>query len=181
MRSDRSVGMEGAWYVRRNDGVRGLYPAGAIAQDLVLGRLDSSAEVSRDGVQWVPLMPERTFVRGAIPSAGTSGMGEDDWITERLRAHARWADERTGHERRSLESGEGLQRRQGRDRRQASSRSRRLPHAVRATLAGAGNDRLVATLIGLLALACVAALLSLGGVNPIPVKLHAPALIQPSD
>lgn len=104
-----------AWYVRRNNQIKGPFPAGQIAQSLILGRFSLQDEVSLDRQDWkrisnVPvLVPE---VLKADP--------DDEEAQERLKAARRWADERrswhkSSEEHRESEGDETLEYRQHRE------------------------------------------------------------------
>jgi hypothetical protein len=110
--SDTEAGRDRTlWYVRRSDEVRGPFPAAQVARHIVLGRVRLGDEVSRDGVQWMPLgdRPE------LLPAALREASDEDTLWRLRLRE-----DERSGLDRRAgqVVPPEIAERRSGRERRQ---------------------------------------------------------------
>jgi hypothetical protein len=115
------------WYVRQQSGVSGPFPTAALAQDLLLGRLAFDVSVSTDGVHWVRACE--------VPALSPRQAGPEDWGEQRLRAARRWADQRSGRDRRQS-NGADLSRghQRGSDRRQSPAPSRdsvapRTPHS----------------------------------------------------
>jgi hypothetical protein len=90
------------WYVTKDGQVRGPFPEGALVQDRLVGRIGDADLVSPDQADWKPFAswPElaETLV-SAVPPA--SGDGEDQWAAERNQARMRWADQRSGQDRRA--------------------------------------------------------------------------------
>ncbi len=110
--SDTEAGKDRTlWYVRRSDEVRGPFPAAQVARHIILGRVRLGDEVSRDGLQWMPLgdRPE------LLPAALRQASDEDTLWRLRLRE-----DERSGLDRRAgrVVPPEIAERRSGRERRQ---------------------------------------------------------------
>jgi hypothetical protein len=87
--------VRGLWHVRLAGAVRGPFPTAAIAQDLVLGRLPSDVEVSGDMVAWTPAAETDGFSCLRLPRQA------DAWAVERREALRRWADQRSGQDRRA--------------------------------------------------------------------------------
>lgn len=83
------------WYIRRKKDVRGPFPAAAIAQYLILGRLQQSDEVSMDKLTWQCIVdvPELT------PEVMTRDQNDPKNRSD-LEAAQLGADERAGGERR---------------------------------------------------------------------------------
>lgn len=110
--SDTEAGKDRTlWYVRRSEQVRGPFLAAQVARHIILGRVRLGDEVSRDGVEWVPLgdRPE------LLPPALREASAEDTLWQLRLRE-----DERSGLDRRAgqVVPPEIAERRSGRERRQ---------------------------------------------------------------
>jgi hypothetical protein len=137
------------WYVRSPDGGRqGPFPAAAVAQDLAVGRLPADVLVSADCINWVRAAETEAFADLLQPDAS------DAWAEERRRALRRWADERTGRERRTHPAIAGT-RRAGGDRRQGGDdwsrppRTGRLPRHGRAWVVIGGLALLLGGLVAL--------------------------------
>lgn len=103
------------WYTKRNQEVRGPFPAAQIGQYLILGRLKLLDEVSVDQQRWISLhhLPE------LIPEE-LSANPDDPQAMERLHLARQRADERTGRDRRDGKpAGEFAERRSGQERRES--------------------------------------------------------------
>ena len=81
--------MSRPFYIRRNNQVKGPFPAGQIAQALLIGRFRLSDEVSIDREEWqlIESLPE------LVPDV-LRGDPDDPETSQRLAAARRWADER---------------------------------------------------------------------------------------
>lgn len=105
------------WYIRQRGGKAGPYPAGLIRRFVLLRRLDESDEISRDGEQWLRLSSHPELIPDVLKA------DRDDPIAqERLIKARRWADERSGDDRRLFEERGGELQRE-----QRSHLDRRLP------------------------------------------------------
>lgn len=180
MQADSHFHPDGAWFVRKGTSVRGLFPFGAIMQDLRLGRLDLFAEISKDGERWTPLgahpdLLPQSMLRERIANAS-------DWASERLCAGMRWADERSGRDRRAFASPQKVA-----DRRDVSDRRRDPAQCARPKVDDARGarrhprDTLVASVLGVVLLLGILAIFASGFANPIPVRLHLPGVTSQSD
>ncbi len=170
------------WYIRKEEGrVRGPYPTGALVQDRLVGRLADTDLISLDQDDWRPLAgwPElvEAISLSMAPPAGTDPGG---WVAERTYARVRWADQRSGEDRRedspSPEASEASRRQSEADRRAAPTPPplKRAPRSgKRADLFGANLPiwGLVAVLLGLVALIGVLVYL-FGPVNPVAVQIR---------
>lgn len=81
-----------AWYIRcQQNEIKGPFPKGQIAQEILLGRYKLDCEVSHDKEEWLPLrrVPE------LIPDV-LKGDRSDPQFNEKVAAARRWADERRG-------------------------------------------------------------------------------------
>jgi len=76
-------------YVRRDNRVQGPFPAGQIAQCLLIGRFRLSDEVSEDRETWQPIRSRDDLIPDVL-----KGDPQDPAFQERLQAARRWADER---------------------------------------------------------------------------------------
>jgi hypothetical protein len=119
------TGRHSRWHVRRRGRALGVFPAGAIDDFLLLGRLDGDDEASDDGVHWQRLreLPEfRAVLRD--PQQHTEDALGKAWHDERIQAARRWADERSGTDRRSatVPTPEQIEQRSGGDRRTGRER-----------------------------------------------------------
>ena len=93
--------MPNLWYVVSAGQVRGPFPAGALIQDRLLGRIEPEDLVSPDRENWQPFSSWPNLVEGFESLKAAQSSGADGWEVERAKARARWADERVGSERRS--------------------------------------------------------------------------------
>jgi hypothetical protein len=85
--------------------VTGPFPHQVVAQHVLLGRLDPSAEVSMDQLEWQPLETVRElFPAELLQIQAENDPGRKQWLEERIKAAHRWADERTHQDRRQYES-----------------------------------------------------------------------------
>lgn len=187
--------MSSRWYVSKSGQVRGPFPTGALVQDWLVGRITDANLVSLDQEDWKPfgscaeLVEAVTAESGTVgsvkgpPSAATPGEPES-WVAERTHARVRWADQRSGEDRRGMSSdpdnpdanvSDPYPQRPG-DRRAArndrpSTRQARLGR--RAGLFGAELPiwLLVVALLALAALVAVVVHL-FGAVNPVTVRFH---------
>jgi len=175
------LGLSSLWYVSKQGHVRGPFPTGALVQERLLGRLGDDDLVSSDRSQWLrfALWPELAAAfEAATPAASTPEA--EAWASERAKARMRWADERTGQDRRSeLPESTELQaqgRRGGPERRleggSALPLRERRPRHIAALF---GAEVPVWVLIGIVVV--VAGILGLlayvfGPVNPVPVKFR---------
>lgn len=170
--------MPNRWYVKKDGQTRGPYPAGAVVQDRLVGRLTDADLVSVDQTEWKPFgdWPELVHAMTASP-LHSGGSEHDSWLAERNNARARWADQRSGEDRRAAESAaddiSSNRRETESDRRAADSalKRRERPAVRRGFGANVPVWALVATL--LLIAALVAVLVSkFGAVNPVAVRLR---------
>ena len=169
--------MPNLWYVRKAGGVEGPFPAGALVQDRLLGRLDPNDLVSSDRENWQPFdaWPQLKAALQALENLPATDP-QPGWNVERAKARARWADQRAGTERRSQPAGGAVvdshnQRHGEGDRRGTSAAHASRQSRPRPLL---GRDRsLLKLLIGLLLLAAVTGLMLwlFGPVNPIRVRV----------
>ncbi len=154
------------WYVRRGDTSAGPFPIEALRQEQVLGRLAGVEGISPDGAQWFAPSQLQNVL-----SESTSSQGLDDWSRERARARQRWAEQRSGIERRkSLRTPEP-------DRR-AFPITVRAPAMRRDEVATAGAERATAFIALLLVAAVVLCATVYGTSNPVPVNLDVRPLSQ---
>ena len=172
--------MSSLWYVSKQGHVRGPFPTGALVQDRLLGRLGDDDLVSSDRSQWLRFAswPELAAALEAASPPASSPEAEA-WASERAKARMRWADERTGQDRRSeLPESTQLQahgRRGGPDRRLEGGTTPLRDRRQRHVAALFGAEVPVWVLIGIVVvLAAILGLLAyvFGPVNPVPVKLR---------
>lgn len=153
------------WFVRRNDLVTGPYPLGALAQEQALGRLGGATSISADGSRWLGVDRLRGMA-GAQAHAETA----DDWSRQRAMARTRWADQRTGVDRRNQGSSALGDRRLGKER-------RTLPLTARASAprrgeaAHASAERGVMRIVLLLIAAVTIGAALYGTSNPVAVTI----------
>jgi len=96
------------WYVRREGKLLGPHPRQVVIDCLLLGRFGWDDPATQDGRQWQALKLYPEILSALEPSARTSAViaGEPlpvSWHNERVAAARRWADERTGIDRRTGE------------------------------------------------------------------------------
>lgn len=77
------------WYLRRNDVVRGPFPAGLISRYVLLGRIKTHDQLSSDGQTWKSI----TELPSLIPDVMRADLN-DPQARQRLLAARRWANER---------------------------------------------------------------------------------------
>ncbi|MFN7751593.1 MAG: pentapeptide repeat-containing protein [Pseudomonadota bacterium] len=101
-------GRQPLWYVRRHGREHGPHPRRVVVDGLLLGRFEASDLASLDRVQWQPLhaFAELSCAQDGPPAAAVVPAGEgrdpeDEWDGERRAAARRWADERSGRDRRT--------------------------------------------------------------------------------
>ena len=170
--------MPNRWYVKKDGQTRGPYPSGAVVQDRLVGRLADADLISADQIEWKPFnaWPELVHALTASPSHA-GGTERDDWLAERNNARARWADQRSGDDRRAGESTAsdlGTNRRAGEtDRRMADPILQRSQRPV-AQNRRSGNLPVWALVVGLIVIAALIAVLvsEFGAVNPVRVRLR---------
>lgn len=87
------MNMTKAWYIRSHSGgeIKGPFPGGQIAQEILLGRHKLDEEVSHDKEEWLVIrdVPE------ILPDILSDNRDDPDF-KKRLDAARRWADERRG-------------------------------------------------------------------------------------
>jgi hypothetical protein len=166
------------WYVKRGGQSHGPYPSGAIVQDRLVGRLADADLLSADRTDWRPFSAWPELVQAVTAAPSHSGGSEQEaWLAERKNARARWADQRTGEDRRAPDAPSNdvaANRRDGAtDRRTGESTPQRHQRAgARSRLpTNLPVWALVAALIVVAAL--VAVLVSVfGAVNPVQIRLR---------
>ncbi|MDO9372439.1 MAG: pentapeptide repeat-containing protein [Gammaproteobacteria bacterium] len=87
------------WYTRRDNEIRGPFPAGLITRHLLLGRVRGEDELSTDRETW----RRADSVWELMPDAMRPGVDEGARVA-RVFAARRWEDERRGLDRRTLQS-----------------------------------------------------------------------------
>ena len=88
---------KGLWYVRKDGRIRGPFPAGQIAREILLGRIRDNDELSNDREHWRLLSALPQLVPGVMQHAGTVE-GEQHLLLARLREDERLHDRRgPGH------------------------------------------------------------------------------------
>jgi len=162
------------WYVRKQGQVRGPFPAGAVIQDRLIGRISASEELSPDREEWRVFDAWPELGSALASTASATGTVEPEWLRERARARLRWADERSAPDRRSGEStAQAAERRENERRAQrAAAGGKRTWPRPRARF---GNERAVLKIVAILAIAAgLIALLTwlYGPVNPVPVRIR---------
>jgi len=153
------------WFVVRGDVRSGPFPVGALQQERAIGRLTTWTSVSPDGGPWVgadrlhdsPFQPS-----GSLPI--------DEWSRERAMAQARWADQRSGIDRRKVAT-HAAQNRRTRSERRAYPLTRRQPAARREDQITAGTERSTAIVALLFLAAVLLGVATYGTSNPIPVDI----------
>ena len=143
-----------------------------------MGRLGDTDLISADQIEWKPFgaWPELVHAMTASPLHG-GGSERDEWLAERNNARARWADQRTGEDRRGAESaandGSANRRESESDRRMADpALQRRHRPGSRNTLSA--NVPVWALVVALIVIAALIAVLVsvFGAVNPVEVRLR---------
>lgn len=162
------------WYLRRGERVTGPFPLPAIQQDFLLGRVRTSDELSQDRQEWLRLSDHPDLA--ALTQAPSEEIPRDerDWGRERFDALRRWADERSGHDRRSTQQAAvtALARRQG-ERRQAIADARSVRPDTRPALSAQPRSawRVVAAILALVVVVLIAVAYHFGTVVPVPVGI----------
>jgi hypothetical protein len=88
---------KGLWYVRKDGRIRGPFPAGQIAREILLGRIRDSDELSVDREHWRPLSALPQLVPEVMQRADTEE-GRQHLLLARLREDERLHDRRgPGH------------------------------------------------------------------------------------
>ena len=88
---------KGLWYVRKNGQIRGPFPAGQIAREILLGRIRDNDELSLDSEHWRPLSALPQLVPEVMQHADTEE-GRQHLLLARLREDERLHDRRgPGH------------------------------------------------------------------------------------
>jgi hypothetical protein len=171
------------WYVSVSGQVRGPFPAGALVQDRLMGRIADTDLVSLDQTEWKPLLSWPELAKMVpVEALSASPLGEENWTAERNQARMRWADQRSGHDRRaesgsSGDAGDVEQRRQAApDRRGGAAQTLRKskPGLGRASGVLGKDVPMWVLLAGLAGLAGLVGLLVylFGAVNPVSVRIH---------
>jgi hypothetical protein len=118
------------WYVRRDNKLKGPFPAGLVSRYLLLGRFRETDEVSTDREQWRHLFQVDELIPEVMREARAHP--DDPEVQERLKAAKRWADERRephavapDHERRQDEPLESINLRASRTLRAGRESSKR--------------------------------------------------------
>jgi hypothetical protein len=162
------------WYLRRGERITGPFPLPAIQQDFLLGRVRMSDELSQDRLEWLRLSDHPELAALGAPAAPDGAEpGERDWGRERFEALRRWADERSGYDRRAQQDAVGSPRRRQGERRQAPADGRSARSDERGAPSGQPRAawRLVAVILGLVILALIAVAYHFGTVVPVPVRI----------
>jgi len=88
---------KGLWYVRKNGRIRGPFPAGQIAREVLLGRILENDELSTDREHWHLLSALPQLIPDVMQNADTEG-GQQHLLLARLREDERMHDRREpGH------------------------------------------------------------------------------------
>lgn len=172
--------MANRWYVNRAGQVNGPFPAGALQQDRLVGRIADTDPVSPDLAEWKPFAEWPELAAALHPDqqqADAKSADEKSWLAERNHAKLRWADQRSGEDRREDAQGSPpivSDLRDARDRRNLQTEPP-IPRVQRTRSPGLFGTELSMRrlLAGLLALAGVIGLLIylFGPVNPVPVRI----------
>jgi hypothetical protein len=167
--------MRRLWYIRREGSVTGPFPLAAIEQDFLLGRFKPQDELSEDRELWVRVaeQPELVALVGLSHFDAPTNESERDWRRERLEALRRWADQRTGQDRRDAASALSPLGRRRAERREPRDELRRPSNASRASPSDQprGAWRLLAAILVIVVLILIAIAYHLGTVVPVPVRL----------
>ena len=176
--------MANRWYVNKNGRVRGPFPAGALVQDRLVGRIGDADLVSPDQADWKPFTSWPELAETLASAVRPTPDGEDQWTAERNHARVRWADQRTGQDRRGdaastagdLSATEEQRRRADVDRRGDPDRTTRRAKSELGRRSGILGTEvpiwvLVAGLAGLVLLIGVLVYL-FGAVNPVRVRIR---------
>jgi uncharacterized protein YjbI with pentapeptide repeats len=88
---------KGLWYVRKDGRIRGPFPAGQIAREILLGRIRDNDELSTDREHWRPLSALPQLMPAVMQNADTEE-GQQHLLLARLREDERLHDRRgPGH------------------------------------------------------------------------------------
>jgi hypothetical protein len=88
---------KGLWYVRKGGQIRGPFPAGQIAREILLGRIRDNDELSSDREHWRPLSALPQLIPEVMQHADTEE-GRQHLLLARLREDERLHDRRgPGH------------------------------------------------------------------------------------
>ncbi len=164
--------MPNLWYVLKAGQVHGPFPGGALVQDRLLGRLGADELLSTDREDWHPFAYWPPLNQALEAAAQAAPEQQPGWNAERAKARARWADQRSGEDRRAAIEQEAGKGERGGDRRSKRASGHR---AARASVQGLLMDFPVWKLIVALALVAVlvAVLVNMfGAVNPIAVDIR---------
>ena len=156
------------WFVRRGERVSGPFPIGALRQEDALGRLRDATKLSPDGQRWY----EPRQVR-SLREPGVERDQADEWIRQRAMARVRWADQRSGVDRRAGRTGRdagGQERRISGDRRSTLIAVRKRSER-REELSCTGAERKVVWIVLALLGAIIGGAATYGTSNPVPVNL----------
>ncbi|MEO8631442.1 MAG: hypothetical protein ABI612_25605 [Betaproteobacteria bacterium] len=164
--------MSNLWYVLKAGQVHGPFPGGALVQDRLLGRLGADELLSTDRDDWHPFAYWPQLSQALEAAAKAAPEQQPGWNAERAKARARWADQRTGEERRaaSEEAGKGERRGERRSKRATAQRTARAS-GVQGLLMDYPVWKLI---LALAVLVMVIAVLvhMFGAVNPIAVDIR---------
>lgn len=180
------------WYVRRDGRLHGPHPRQVVVDSLLLGRFAWDDPASQDGRVWQPLKLHPEILAAIEPLAPERipAPGEPmpvSWHSERLAAARRWADERTGIDRRTGEESPPAGTPEGGPERRSTDERRRqrellqvvLWRRLRRDLAGAyeraGSPRWVLVPIGIVVLVVLGVAFAPRGPGPIEVSLASRA------
>jgi hypothetical protein len=162
------------WYVRRQGQISGPFPFAAIEQDFLLGRLQLHDELSEDRASWVRVaeQPEIAVIVTA-EAAEPQDPENRNWNLERLAALRRWADQRTGADRREQGAHAPDSGRRHGERREPEAALRGPDASARSapSVQPRGAWRLVAAILALVILILIAIAYHVGTVVPVPVRL----------
>lgn len=153
------------WFVRRGERVSGPFPIGALRQEDTLGRLRDVTALSPDGQRWY----EPRLLRPLL-EPGAEHDQADEWIRQRAMARARWADQRSGIDRRAGRDSSGQERRTSGDRRSASVAMRKRAER-REELSCTRAERTVVWIVLALLGGIIGGAATCGTSNPVPVDL----------
>jgi hypothetical protein len=180
------------WYVRREGRLHGPHPRQAVVDSLLLGRFAWDDPASRDGRTWQPLKMHPEILSAIEPLAHERlpVPGEPlplSWHNERLAAARRWADERTGIDRRTGEASPpagttdgNTERRMNSDRRQQRELLqvvlwRRLRRNLAGAYERAGSPSWALVPLGIVVMLAIGIAVSPRGPGPIEVSLTSRA------
>jgi hypothetical protein len=161
------------WYVLKAGQIHGPFPGGALVQDRLLGRLAPEELLSTDRDDWHPFSYWPQLNQALEAAAQAAPEQQPGWNAERAKARARWADQRTGEDRRAAieeEAGKGERRGDRRSKRASAQRTARAS-GVQGLLMDYPVWKLIVALAVIVVV--VAVLVKLfGAVNPIAVDIR---------